>query len=452
MQGCNECGSTTHKSALSFACPEHKCTNCEGTLEPKGHNRNDCPRMQTTMCEECGETGHSANKCPIRPCNACGLRSHKLQTSHLCPEHVCTLCNGDEEPKGHNHNICPRAECQTCKLFGHVAKDCVYANCLDVDVDWFNLLFTKSENTVHAYFAEVSVHPISLRTDGIVRTVANWDLLQDKFTLSANQLMEIKLASYSFKCDANRKYDQTVRRLNKPSESPIHFAFTTDYDDDSVPKCPHCRTYLFPQEVSKAMWCCKKGQMLSLYKPWTQPTDEYRSHCIGNFPNAKLFRLHSRALNLTFSFAAFGIKYGAVDQSFAPPYFMKVNGMPYWRMLFANNASEPPANPLHMYIYDSDYHIKDNPLPQQLRDVVKRCMLQTNDLAKKLRNLANEHNVEEISLHIDCDSNTARAPSDVAALMVKPNGTAKHSPRTLIIYPHQNGFAKDFPGLDFRWH
>ena len=189
---CSECGSTTHKSALSFACPEHKCTNCEGTLEPKGHNRNDCPRMQTSMCEECGEIGHSANKCPIRPCNACGLRSHKLQTSHLCPEHVCTLCNGEELPKGHNHNICPRAECQTCKLFGHVAKDCVYANCLDVDVDWFNLLVTKSESTVQAYFAEVSVQAISLRTDGIVRTVTSWDLLQDKFTLSANQLMEIK--------------------------------------------------------------------------------------------------------------------------------------------------------------------------------------------------------------------------------------------------------------------
>ena len=47
-------------------------------------------------------------------------------------------------------------ECQTCKLFGHVAKDCVYANCLDVDVDWFNLLFTKSESTVQAYFAEVN--------------------------------------------------------------------------------------------------------------------------------------------------------------------------------------------------------------------------------------------------------------------------------------------------------
>jgi hypothetical protein len=148
MQGCNECGSTTHKSASSFACPEHKCTNCEGPLEPKGHNRNDCPRMQTTMCEECGETGHSANKCPIRPCNACGLRSHKLQTS-ICVLNTCALYVTAKNCQ----------ECQTCKLFGHVAKDCVYANCLDVDVDWFNLLFTKSESTVQpteAYFAEVN--------------------------------------------------------------------------------------------------------------------------------------------------------------------------------------------------------------------------------------------------------------------------------------------------------
>ena len=259
---CNECGSTTHKSAKSFACPEHKCTNCKGTLEPKGHNRNDCPRMETEICDECGETGHSANKCPIRPCNACGLRDHKLQTSHLCPEHVCTLCNGEEEPKGHNNTICPRAECQTCKLFGHVAKDCAYANCLDVEDDWFNILFTKCESIVNAYFTEVSIPAISLRIDGIVRPISSWDQLQHKFTLSANQLMEIKLATYNFKRDENRKYDQIVRRLNKPNESPIHFAFTTDYDDDAVPKCPHCRTYLFPQEVSKAMWCCKKGQML----------------------------------------------------------------------------------------------------------------------------------------------------------------------------------------------
>jgi hypothetical protein len=74
--GCSECGSTTNQSAMSFACPEHKCSSCEGTLEPKGHNRNDCPRMETTICDEC-------DNCPIRPCNTCGIRSHKLPTSHL---------------------------------------------------------------------------------------------------------------------------------------------------------------------------------------------------------------------------------------------------------------------------------------------------------------------------------------------------------------------------------
>ena len=68
---CSECGSTTHKSALSFACPEHKCTNCEGTLEPRGHNRNDCPRMHG--CSECGST------------------THKSALSFACPEQVHQL-------------------------------------------------------------------------------------------------------------------------------------------------------------------------------------------------------------------------------------------------------------------------------------------------------------------------------------------------------------------------
>ena len=30
VQRCSDCNSTTHKSALSFACPEHKCTKCQG--------------------------------------------------------------------------------------------------------------------------------------------------------------------------------------------------------------------------------------------------------------------------------------------------------------------------------------------------------------------------------------------------------------------------------------
>ena len=65
---CSECGNTTHKSALSVTCPEHKCINCQGTLEPKGHNQNDCPRMQ--RCSECGSTTHKSAlsfACPGQP-------------------------------------------------------------------------------------------------------------------------------------------------------------------------------------------------------------------------------------------------------------------------------------------------------------------------------------------------------------------------------------------------
>jgi hypothetical protein len=242
------------QSATSFACPEHKCTNRKGTLEPKGHNRNDYPRMQTTMCDECGETGHSANKCPHSSMQRMWPSNSQI-TNQPFVSRTRVHLNGEEEPKGHNNTICPRAKCQACKLFGHVTKDCLH-----VEDGWFNILFTKCESIVNTYLIEVSIPAISLRTDGIVRPISGCGQLQHKFTLSANQLMEIKLATYNFNRDENCKYDQIVRRLNKPNYSPIHFAFTTYYDDDAVPKCPHCRTYLFPQEVSKAMWCRKKGK------------------------------------------------------------------------------------------------------------------------------------------------------------------------------------------------
>ena len=77
--------------------------------------------------------------------------------------------------------------------------------CLNTEYD--------SENIVDAYFTEVSIPAISLRTDGFFRPISSWDQLQHKFMLSANQLMEIELATYSFKCDENREYDQCVRRL-----------------------------------------------------------------------------------------------------------------------------------------------------------------------------------------------------------------------------------------------
>ena len=73
------------------------------------------------------------------------------------------------------------------------------------------------------------------------------------------------------------------------------------------------------------------------------------------------------------------------------------------------------------------------------------CMLQCNDLAQMLRRLPIEHNVDEVTLHIQCDANTARASSDIAALIVKPKGMTKATPRTLIIYPKNDAFLQAYP-------
>jgi hypothetical protein len=85
------------------------------------------------------------------------------------------VLTGEKNRKGHNITSCPRAECQTRKHFGHVAnlKDCVHANCLDVEEDWFNILFIKCESIVDAYFTEISIPAISLRTDGTVRPLSS---------------------------------------------------------------------------------------------------------------------------------------------------------------------------------------------------------------------------------------------------------------------------------------
>ena len=358
---------------------------------------------------------------------------------------LCTTCN----EKGHNRSNCPTTQCDTCGLFGHLPNDCPFATCIDVEIDWLNILLaTQSLQTIDSYFEEVSLAPTALRIDGIMRKFDDWEHIQRVCAMvSSENLLQIKRTSHTFKRDANREYDRRMRELNKLTQSPINFAFTTDYTDDSVPKCPFCRTYLFPQETSKKMWCCGGGKMLELYRPWSQPTDDFRNHCTGDFANAKLFRSESRRLNMTFAFAAYGIKYGQVDSSRKPPYFLKINGIPYYRILTVGNETDEPTNPLHMYMYDSQYKQpgEKKPLPDTLRTIVKNCMLQCNDLAQKLRQLPTEHNIDEVTLHIESDANTARAPSDIAALIVKPKGVAKATPRTLVIYPHNDAFLQDHP-------
>ena len=108
-------------------------------LELKGHNRNDRPRMETAICDECAETGHSANNCPFKFVHA---RHVAFEVTNykpaICVPNTYALCVAAQKNQKATQHYFPHAECQTSKLFGHVTKDCAYANCLDVDDDWFN--------------------------------------------------------------------------------------------------------------------------------------------------------------------------------------------------------------------------------------------------------------------------------------------------------------------------
>jgi len=119
---CKACGSSDHRNSSSFACPEHKCSKCKGALDPKGHNKNNCPQILSTICTLCEEVGHDEERCPTRPCPACGNRTHKSPMHFECPEHICATCS----EKGHNRTNCPTTQCETCGLFGHLPNDCPF--------------------------------------------------------------------------------------------------------------------------------------------------------------------------------------------------------------------------------------------------------------------------------------------------------------------------------------
>ncbi len=92
---CKACGSSDHRNSSSFACPEHKCSKCKGTLDPKGRNKNNRPQILSIICTFCEEVGHDEERCPTRPCPACGNRTHKSPTHFECPEHICATCDGN---------------------------------------------------------------------------------------------------------------------------------------------------------------------------------------------------------------------------------------------------------------------------------------------------------------------------------------------------------------------
>ena len=66
-----------------------------------------------------------------------------------------------------------------CDLFGHVNKvDCKYKHCINVDVDWLNILLSVSaSHTITELFqaSECTVDPNTLRSGGKFHKFADWE-------------------------------------------------------------------------------------------------------------------------------------------------------------------------------------------------------------------------------------------------------------------------------------
>jgi hypothetical protein len=157
---------TTEMLAASHALST-SARNANARWVQKGTTRK-FPEMLNTIGALCEEIGHDEERCPTQPCPACGFRTHRLPTHFECPEHICATC----EEKSRNRTNCLAGQCGTCGLFGRLPNDCPFVNCVDVSIDWLNIL-TSTKSTylevVTAYFEDVSLALTSLRIDGLIK-------------------------------------------------------------------------------------------------------------------------------------------------------------------------------------------------------------------------------------------------------------------------------------------
>ena len=179
-------------------------------------------------------------------CNSCGNFGHRTQRDHRCPDHKCAHCG----EQGHIRRFCPDVQCPHCDLFGHVNKiDCKYKHCINVDVDWLNILLSVSaSHTITELFqaSECTVDPNTLRSGGKFRKFADWEhVKQTCDAIGAKQLLELKRVTSEFQKDRMREHKSIQSKLNKRTEAPVDFAFTADYDHISVAKCRFCKVWLF---------------------------------------------------------------------------------------------------------------------------------------------------------------------------------------------------------------
>ena len=113
--------------------------------------------------------------CDVPVCKSCGNFGHRTHRDRRCPDHKCAHCG----EQGHSKRFCPDVQCPHCDLFGHVNKiDCKYKHCINVDVDWLNILLSVSaSHAITELFqaSECTVDPNTLRSGGKFHKFADWE-------------------------------------------------------------------------------------------------------------------------------------------------------------------------------------------------------------------------------------------------------------------------------------
>ena len=114
---CNTCGATGHSAR---ECPSKTIVNSSTEEAQMQHDR-----PSDEVCERCQEHGHDEAQCPKPRCKACGSSDHRNAKSFECPEHKCSKCKGALDPKGHNNlkSNYPQILSTICTLCEEVGHD-----------------------------------------------------------------------------------------------------------------------------------------------------------------------------------------------------------------------------------------------------------------------------------------------------------------------------------------
>jgi hypothetical protein len=199
---CNHCGSQSH-GTRSSNCPKILHAN-----EP-GHSVQQV-RSSRTFSDQMYSNRMQLMRCPGRPTSplrasrvlntrapTVKARSNRMATNETTALE-CSECGSTTNPLRASRVLNTRAPIAKARSNRRAAAETTALECKPRYATNAAKLATARTN---APFFSCSAYglrsrTISLRTDGIVRPIPSWEQLQHKLTLSANQLVEIKLARF----------------------------------------------------------------------------------------------------------------------------------------------------------------------------------------------------------------------------------------------------------------